>query len=89
MRFPLQEPPRVPRLEAPRLLRRRKTIAAKQQATARVGIARCRRNLEDRQLLPSPLAQLALRFGAAGQFLPERIQDGGTGFVFLFSTGHF
>jgi hypothetical protein len=68
---------------------RRETIAAEQQAAPQVGLARHRRDLEDREALPAPLAQLALRFRAAGQFLPKRIQDGGAGFMFLFSTGHF
>lgn len=75
-------------LEAAGILRLPEAIAAEEEAPVGIGFARCRRNLEDREFLPSAFAQLALRFRASGEILSKCVQCGDSRLVLFPSLGH-
>ncbi len=64
-------------------------VAAEEEAAVEVRFARRERQLVDGELRPAPLAELALRLGAAGQILAEGVQCGEARLVFFPAFGHF
>lgn len=83
-----EKSPRVSPSEVPHIPRLRETIAAKEQATRKYGIAGYGRHLEDRKFLAAPFTQFTFRFGTTCQIFAERVQNSGAGIMILFSTSH-